>query len=476
MKARFPGLQREDAFTLVELIIGMVIVGLLVGAIGSALVVSLRTTDVTSARFNESHDAQISSAYLANDVQSAASVAVPGGSNCTASSRLVDFNYASGTASYFCGPSGGETQVTRSYGGQTVVVAHFAGTGRPTVTCFSTPPSPCSATGTGPGSTPDQVTIGFTEASGFSYTLVGSKRLSASGSTSGTGSSGTVTLLVLGGGSQLWVSGSCPPGQISNPGNPNNLCTSDSESGGGQPTLPKLTVYGNLFVNSTTTGAVRLSGKKSSVKLDVEGGDFKILTGGTCSGCTNQTLVCPACTTTPPPGSYSPALLDPLRFMAAPDETGLSHFSDGNYHGPGVYDTRTLTISSATTFAAGTYVLNNGISVTGSSTISGSGVMLYNKIGGISFGGTSTISLSPPTSGQYKGILMFQARTNTTAMSLAGGTGVSPVGIIYAPSSSGVTLGTGSAAMHVTAIVVAGAIKVGGSAQVTIGCNPSPCP
>jgi prepilin-type N-terminal cleavage/methylation domain-containing protein len=458
-------LQQEGGFTLVELIIGMIIVGLLVSAIGSALVVSLRTTDVTTARFNESHDAQITSAYLANDVQSAATVAVPGGSNCTSSTRLVDFNYTGGlTASYFCGPSGTQTQVTRTYNGKTVVVAHFAGTGRPNVTCA---PNACSAT----PSTPDQVTIAFTEVSGFTYTLVGSKRLYDSGSTSGTGSSGTVTLLVLGGGSPLWVSGSCPPGQIDNQNNQNNTCTADSEVGGGQPTTPKLTVLGNLYVNSSTVGAVRLSGKKTAVKLDVEGGDFKILAGGTCSGCTfgvpNPTLVCPNCTSNPPPGSYPTPLLDPLRFMTAPDETGLPVYSDGNYHGPGVYST-TLTITSSTTFASGNYILNNGISITGSSTVSGAGVMMYNKGGGINFAGSSTVSLQPPASGQYKGILIFQSRTNTNALTLAGGTGISPIGIIYAPAGSSVTLGIGSATLRVTA-VVAQNIKVSGSAQVTIG-------
>jgi prepilin-type N-terminal cleavage/methylation domain-containing protein len=469
MGRRLRWLQQDEGFTLVELIIGMLIVGLLVSAIGSAMVVSLRTTDVTTARFRESHDAQISSAYLANDVQSAASVTQPpAGANCSGSGSLVGFNYLSSGndwACYYWGTSGSETQVRRAYNGRTVVVAHFARTGAPpTVTCS---PSACSAS----PSTPDQVTIAFTEVSGFSYTLVGSKRLSDSGSTSGTGSSGTVTLLVLGGGSPLWVSGSCPPGQIDNQNNQNNTCTADSETGGGQPTTPKLTVLGNLFVNSATVGAVRLSGKKTAVKLDVEGGDFKILAGGTCTGCTfgvpNPTLVCPSCTTNPPPGSYPTPLLDPLRFMTAPDETGLPSFSDGNYHGPGIYTT-TLSITSSRVFAAGNYILNNGISITGSSTVSGSGVFLYNKGGGVNFAGSSTVSLSPPTSGQYKGILIFQSRTNTNALTLAGGTGISPIGIIYAPAGSNVTLGIGSATLRVTA-VVAQNIKVSGSAQVTIG-------
>jgi prepilin-type N-terminal cleavage/methylation domain-containing protein len=214
MHARFPRLRCEDGFTLPELIIGIAIVSLLVGAIGSALIVSFRTTDVTSARFEESHDAQITSAYLANDVQSAGSVKVPGGSSCTASTRLVDFKYAGGlTASYFCGPSGGETQVTRTYNSDTVVVAHFAGTGLPQVTCS---PSPCSTTGTGAGSTPDLVTIAFTETNpitrlnDFSYTLVGSRRTYTTNPAAGGTLPADITLLSTGTSSPLWIQGSCP--------------------------------------------------------------------------------------------------------------------------------------------------------------------------------------------------------------------------------------------------------------------------
>lgn len=459
LRARLDG---EHGFTLIELIAGMAISALIMGSIASALIVSFRTSVVTQQRMAETHDAAVSSAYLANDVQSAASVDVAtGGTACNAGSptRLVTFTYATGGAAvYNCGVSGGETQVSRTFAGASTIVAHFAGAARPTIACT---PSPCTSTPL------DSVSIAFATSGGYSYTLLGSRRALNPSGTPGGGGTADATLFVLGGGSPLWVSGSCPPGQIDNQGNPNNTCTADSESGGGQPTTPKLTVIGNLLVNSPTTGAVRISGKKNAVKLVVQGGDFKILSPGTCSGCTTQTVQCAACGYTPP-GSYSVPLLDPLRFMTAPVETGLPHFTDGNYHGPGVYDTRTLSISSNTTFASGVYILNNGISLTGSATISGNGVTLFNKSGGISFGGSSTVALSPPTSGQYKGILIFQPITNPTALNLAGGTGVSPIGIIYAPMGSSVTLGTGSANLRVTA-VIAQNIKVSGSAQVTIG-------
>lgn len=467
MHGRLPPPRRDDGFTLIELLIGIAIAGFLIAVIGSAMVVGLKTTDATTQRLSESHDAQVTSAYLANDVQSATAVNVSNASTpCSTAGTptdLVSFSYQGGqTATYRCGTSGGQTKVTRSFGGSTQVLAHFAGSARPSVSCT---PSPCSAT------PPDSVAISFTDSSGFAYSLLGSRRTFNIGTGAGTGTSPEVTLFVLGGGSPLWVSGSCPNGQINN-----GTCSADSEVQTGQPSTPKLTVLGNLYVNTSQNGAVRISGKKSDVKLDVEpnaqgtGGDFKILAGGTCNGCTKQTVVCPACTSSTPPGSYTVPFLDPLRFMSAPSETGLPTFSDGNYHGPGIYSS-TLRIQSNTTMASGIYILNGGMTVTGSSTVSSAagGVMLYNKLGGdINFGGSSTIQLSPISSGPYKGLLLFQARDNNAPITFAGGTGISPIGIIYAPLSSGVTLGTGGATLRVTA-VVAQNIKVSGSSQVIIG-------
>src|SRR3954464_6554175 len=87
---------REAGFTLVELLIGIAIAGMLITVIGSAMVVGLKTTDATTQRLSESHDAQISSAYLANDVQSAASISLsPSATDCPgAGTRLMAFNYA----------------------------------------------------------------------------------------------------------------------------------------------------------------------------------------------------------------------------------------------------------------------------------------------------------------------------------------------------------------------------------------------
>jgi prepilin-type N-terminal cleavage/methylation domain-containing protein len=456
---RFARLRDDDGFTLVEMMAGMVIMALIMGSIAAALIVGLNTTDQTTERMNESHDAQISSAYLANDVQSAMAVSAPGGGGtCASNTTLVTFTYpGGGIATYACGPAGNETRVTRTFNGVTVVLAHFAGAAKPTVTCTPN----CSTT-------PLRVDMAFTESSGYSFTLTGSERRSNSNTVPpGAGATADVTLFVLGGAAgnnPLWVSGGCPPGQIDNPGNPNNDCTSDTEPSQGQPTSPHLTVKGNLYVNAAVNAAVRLSGMKNQEKLRVDApGDFKILQGGTCQGCTQQTVVCPACSTFPY-GSYSPALLDPLRFMSPPPQSG-----------PGIYvHTSTLSISGNTVLPAGIHILQAGMNVNGNANVTVSdpsvGVMFYNEGGSINFAGGSSFNLPAYKLDPYKNILIFQARTNSNDLSLSGGTNVSSKfgGIIYAPNATRVVLGTGGANLEVTA-VIAQLVKVIGSTQVTIG-------
>jgi prepilin-type N-terminal cleavage/methylation domain-containing protein len=216
----------ESGFTLVELVIGIAITGLLISAISSALFVALRTTEVTNKRMAESHDVQIASAYLANDVQSASSVNAPNATtNCSGTfTTLITFTYATSgnpAAVYKCGTAAnGETQVTRTFNnGTPIVIAHFAGTARPSVTVTydtSTPPIPVS------------VKMTFTKASDCTldctYTLYGSRRSFNPSTGAGTGSPpGDIVLLSTGAASPLTVQGKCDdPGT-----SPSTACTVD---------------------------------------------------------------------------------------------------------------------------------------------------------------------------------------------------------------------------------------------------------
>jgi hypothetical protein len=236
-----------------------------------------------------------------------------------------------------------------------------------------------------------------------------------------------------------------------------------------------LTIRGSLTVNSTNSSAVKLSGSKTGSQITIAPGDFRILQGGSCSGCNHSTVSCPGCAWSgnQPWTSYSPSIPDPLRSLAAPAQPANGGCS-GSVCSPGYYS-GTLSRTANTTLNPGIYYLNAGISITGSASLTcpapcTGGVMLYIAGGSMTLAGGSTIDLPGPTSGTYKGIVVFQARTDSNPVKIAGNAGSStPIsfgGIIYVPKSTQVTLATGTATLTAKAIVAQN-IKV--SSPVTIG-------
>ena len=262
----------QEGFTLVELIIGMLILSIIIGSIASALIVTLGTTDATNRRMAENHDVQVTSAYLANDVQSAASVSVdPGSGNCSgAFTTLVTFTYSSAgspQAVYECGTaSNGETQVTRTFeSGSPLVLAHFAGAARPSVDVTYDPAQP---------TVPVSVTMTFTKANDCAldciYTLFGSRRSYNSATAGGSGAStGDVTLLSTGTSSPLWVQGSCPDpgttlGCIVDPAK-TALPISDVQNPGGAWTPTPM--WSRLNDGDITTAVVSNPGSKAEARV-----------------------------------------------------------------------------------------------------------------------------------------------------------------------------------------------------------------
>jgi prepilin-type N-terminal cleavage/methylation domain-containing protein len=98
-----PRPEGDDGFTLVELVIAVVIVGLITVPLGNVLLGFLNNTDATTARLLESHDVQITSAYWAQDVASI-------GTRSTAAPYLftqsVEQNVVPSSSLYPCGTTG----------------------------------------------------------------------------------------------------------------------------------------------------------------------------------------------------------------------------------------------------------------------------------------------------------------------------------------------------------------------------------
>ena len=61
----------DDGFTLVELVLAVTLMGVVIGAVASAMIVMFTTTGETTERLSESPDLQLAAAYFGSDVQSA---------------------------------------------------------------------------------------------------------------------------------------------------------------------------------------------------------------------------------------------------------------------------------------------------------------------------------------------------------------------------------------------------------------------
>jgi len=102
--------------------------------------------------------------------------------------------------------------------------------------------------------------------------------------------------------------------------------------------------------------------------------------------------------------------------------------------------------------------------------ISGNGVTIYVETGGVTMAGGSTVGLSAPTSGYYQGVLFFQARGNTTASTLVGGTSQQMNGALYFPSAQ-LTYSGGSsvAATHTT--IISDTLRLDGNSNIAASAS-----
>lgn len=100
--------KRTDAgFTVIELLIVIVVLGIIVVPIGDALFMYFRNGDATSARMALSHDAQISGAYVSRDVAGVGlrDTSAMGANGTVPFKSSIQLNAAYNTGGFVCGTS-----------------------------------------------------------------------------------------------------------------------------------------------------------------------------------------------------------------------------------------------------------------------------------------------------------------------------------------------------------------------------------
>ena len=146
----------------------------------------------------------------------------------------------------------------------------------------------------------------------------------------------------------------------------------------------------------------------------------------------NATLTCGA------PRENQYASFDPLADVVPPAYTLCLPVPNGKTVtlSPGTYCDKTL--SGKITLNPGTYIMRNvTIKPGGNGSLSGQGVTIFlMENSQLYINANEQVNLSPPSSGSYAGITIYQAHGNTQALTLNGGSGSLVSGFIYAPDAA----------------------------------------
>jgi hypothetical protein len=123
------------------------------------------------------------------------------------------------------------------------------------------------------------------------------------------------------------------------------------------------------------------------------------------------------------------------------------------------------------------YMDEGGFQFTGSGSLLGEGVMIYNSPGkgeardvNISAGGA--VRLSPPTTGIYQGIVLFQDRASGVAAGISGGSNMTITGTFYFPGAPLNVTGQGGFA-NFGSQYISNTLNVQGTGTVYVDWDPN---
>lgn len=192
-----------------------------------------------------------------------------------------------------------------------------------------------------------------------------------------------------------------------------------------------LEVGGDIIVNSTDKRAVKV-GKKSQVKAD-----HVLVTGGI-DRKSKQYIEAEVRTGVPPTPDPWATLAPPSKGTGRDSNTYKSTTGSQTRYDlqPGTYNSLRFDQNEIITMAPGTYYIDGGgFELKGSTTLTANGVTIFNTgKKGVKLNTSGNVTISPPTSGPYSGISLFQDRTNKAKVEFRR-TDLNISGIVYAPTA-----------------------------------------
>jgi hypothetical protein len=120
--------------------------------------------------------------------------------------------------------------------------------------------------------------------------------------------------------------------------------------------------------------------------------------------------------------------------------------------------TGSATLNSNTIYIVG----GSGINLSGPASVTGTNVMIYltGSNAGISLSGQSSINLTALSTGTFKGMSVFQDRSDSTAWKVNGNGTMNATGTIYAPAAQVFSSGNGG---NVATQIIASSLRMNGN-------------
>jgi hypothetical protein len=239
---------------------------------------------------------------------------------------------------------------------------------------------------------------------------------------------------------------------------------------------------GSIYANSVDIDALDLRGTPETevAEINVVGdatvrGSYDVNTDLTYDGlpATLNTGVDPI--EDPYADLIEPAFYLPVSSSAPADGSALK-ISTGTYTlQPGYYPGGIEITGGIITLTSGIYQVNGtptkgGLSITGGITTAEQ-VMFHVAGGKVDIRGNTQFTLTPPTTGTYKGVSLFQSRSNNLQAEINGGGGLNMQGVLYFPNNHLVVSGNGDT---IGTQLIADTIEIGGTGVINIPWNGSP--